>query len=446
MERFTYHRKGTRLRLKINTLLTVLSAEMLAYLIIGPFLPTPFNWILVGLTLPSAAFVYWWIPSEYRLGGHVLTPEGLLIRTRKAKLAIPRRLITGASLYREPLPRIDIGPEYLPRLDALVHLPDLRRVVEIRLAEPVTAPLSKERPALSFTRLLLAVDEPHRLIAALSAEGRPVHSIEKVLSEPSYLITERSKIVNDSTPLLHLEGLEKRFGDFQAVHPLHLTVRPGEILAFLGANGAGKTTTLRMVTGLLRPSGGTVRIAGIDAWSDPRSARRQIGYVPDTPLLWEGLTAAEYLWLVAGLHAIPEVEAKRRAAELLERLGLTRWQDSLIRHFSLGMKRKMAIAGALIHQPDLLLLDEVTNGLDPRAARDVKDWILATAREGKGVLLTTHILDLAAELADRIAILDGGRLRAVGTLEELRAMAGLPDGSLEALFLALTDGRQGVSA
>lgn len=449
MEHFTYHRKGARLRLKVNTLLTLLSAEMLAYLIIGPFLPFPADWALVGFTIPTAVFVYWFIPREYRIGGHQVTPDALLFRTLRTSLSIPRTLITGVTPYRQPLPKIEIGPEYLPRLDAIVHLPDTKRVVEIRLKEAITVTLQKGKPEVSFTRLLLSVDEPERLIAALAgAQEEPLKSAEIKSSEPSHINPALSKSIHEPTgsPILHLEGLEKRFGQFQAVHPLHLTVHPGEILAFLGSNGAGKTTTLRMVTGLLRPSGGTVRIAGVDAWADPRAARRHLGYVPDTPLLWEGLTAREYLWLVAGLHAIPEAEAKRRAAELLERLGLTRWADGLIRHFSLGMKRKMAIAAALIHQPDLLLLDEVTNGLDPRASRDVKDWILAAAREGKGVLLTTHILDLAAELADRIAILDGGRLCAIGTLEELRVQAGLPDGSLEDLFLALTGGRPEVSA
>lgn len=449
MEQFTYHRKGTRLRLKVNTLLTLLGAEMLAYLIIGPILPSPANWLLIGLTIPSAVFWIWFVPREYRIGRHQVTPEELTVRTLRAKVTIPRALITSATLYRERLPQIEIGPEYLHRLDAVIHLPDTRRVVEIRLAEAVTATLQKSKPEVSFTRLLLSVDEPERFIAALAgAETEPAKSAEIKSSEPSHITHALTKGIHEptGTPILHLEGVEKRFGDFQAVHSLHLTVHPGEILAFLGANGAGKTTTLRMVTGLLRPSGGTVRIAGVDAWADPRTARRHLGYVPDTPLLWEGLTAREYLWLVAGLHAIPEAEAKRRTAELLEQLGLTQWANGLIRHFSLGMKRKMAIAAALIHQPDLLLLDEVTNGLDPRASRDVKDWILATAREGKGVLLTTHILDLAAELADRIAILDGGRLRAIGTLEELRVQADLPDGSLEDLFLALTGGRPEVSA
>lgn len=449
MEHFTYHRKGARLRLKVNTILTLLSAEMLAYLIIGPFLPSPLSWVLVGLTLPMALFVFWFIPREYRIGGHLVTPEALVIRTLRTTITIPRERITRTAPYQERLPKIEIGPEYLPGLDAIVHLPDLKRVVEIRLAEAITAPLQKGKPEVSFTRLILAVDEPERLITTLAGDpAYPPKTVEIKSSEPSHYANTSSNSIHDptSTPLLQLDGLAKRFGDFQAVHPLHLTVRPGEILAFLGANGAGKTTTLRMVTGLLRPTGGTVQIAGIDAWADPRGARRHIGYVPDTPLLWEGLTAQEFLWLVAGLHAIPEAEAKQRTAELLHRLGLTRWADGLIRHFSLGMKRKMAIAAALIHEPDLLLLDEVTNGLDPRATRDVKDWILAAAREGKGVLLTTHILDLAAELADRIAILDGGRLQAIGTLGELRAQAGLPDASLEALFLALTGGSREVGA
>jgi len=175
--------------------------------------------------------------------------------------------------------------------------------------------------------------------------------------------------------------------------------------------------------------------------------RRLLGYVPDVPLLHESLTAREFLWLMAGLYGLPEAEGRRRAEELLAQVGLERWGDHQIRSFSLGMKRKMAIAAALVHRPRVLLLDEVTNGLDPRAGREVKDFIARAAREGAAVLLTTHILEVAEELAHRIAIIHEGEIRAVGDLAELRAAAGLPEAGLEEIFLALTANREtGVSA
>lgn len=175
--------------------------------------------------------------------------------------------------------------------------------------------------------------------------------------------------------------------------------------------------------------------------------RRLLGYVPDVPLLHESLTAREFLWLMAGLYGLPEAEGRRRAEELLAQVGLERWGDYQIRSFSLGMKRKMAIAAALVHRPRVLLLDEVTNGLDPRAGREVKDFIARAAREGAAVLLTTHILEVAEELAHRIAIIHEGEIRAVGDLAELRAAAGLPEAGLEEIFLALTANREtGVSA
>jgi ABC-2 type transport system ATP-binding protein len=435
VQRFTYHKKGARLRTQVNTFLTVVLAEMAAYLIVGLFLPAPWNWLLLGILTPISAIGVWVLTKEYRLA-HELTPEVLTLRTRRLRLQVTRTQIAGVTRFQGAVPRGEIGPYYDPATDALLHLPDTRRVVEIRLTEPMTAVLGKKGMPVSFTSLLVVVDEPEGLIKALAPEAPAV-------SPPAVSVVSRPALrgaapAPQGEPLLYMDGLAKRFGDFQAVHPLTLSINPGEILAFLGGNGAGKTTTIRMITGLLRPTAGRVQIGGIDAWERPREARRLIGYVPDNPLLWEGLTAQEFLWLVAGLHGIPEREAKARTGALLARLQLTPFADRLLRNFSLGMKRKMAIAAAQLHQPKLLLLDEVTNGLDPRASREVKDQVLAAAREGSAVFLTTHILDVAAELADRVAILDRGQLRAVGTIAELQEMAGLPGANLEALFLALT--------
>jgi len=239
-------------------------------------------------------------------------------------------------------------------------------------------------------------------------------------------------------PAILLENLTKTYDGYPAVQGLSLTVMPGEIFGFLGANGAGKTTTMRMMVGLLPPTSGRVLIQGHDVWRDPAPAKRAIGYVPDTPILHELLTAREFLWFMADLYGMSRSEGRARAEELLEMMGLAPHADRLIRDFSLGMKRKMAIATALLHRPRVLLLDEVTNGLDARAAREVKDLIKAWARDGVAVVLTTHILSVAEELSDRIGLIHRGRLIAGGTACELARKAGMPGANLEETFLALT--------
>jgi len=235
-----------------------------------------------------------------------------------------------------------------------------------------------------------------------------------------------------------LEDLRKDYGNFKAVQGLNIAVRPGEIFAFLGANGAGKTTTMKMMVGLLPPTAGRVVIDSHDVWAEPRIAKRAIGYVPDTPILHELLTGQEFLWFMGDLYGLGRAEGKERATELLTFLGLLPAADKLIRDYSLGMKRKMAIATALLHCPRVLLLDEVTNGLDARAAREIKDLIQRWARDGVAVFLTTHILSIAQELADRIGLIHKGRLICVGTMPELAALAGRPDANLEEIFLTLT--------
>jgi ABC-2 type transport system ATP-binding protein len=239
-------------------------------------------------------------------------------------------------------------------------------------------------------------------------------------------------------PAIVLENLGRDYGDVTAVSGLNLKVEPGEIFAFLGANGAGKTTTMKMMVGLLPPTRGRVLIGGHDVWKSPREAKRAIGYVPDTPILHELLTAREFLWFMADLYGMDRAAGKARAGELLEMLGLAEASDRLIRDFSLGMKRKMAIATALLHKPGVLLLDEVTNGLDARAAREVKDLVAEWARQGVAVFLTTHILHIAEELAQRIGLIHKGRLICVGTKDELARLAGKPGANLEEIFLTLT--------
>jgi ABC-2 type transport system ATP-binding protein len=236
---------------------------------------------------------------------------------------------------------------------------------------------------------------------------------------------------------LFIRDLRKAFGGKVAVDGLDLTVRQGELYALLGPNGAGKTTTLRMVTGLLKPDAGDIRILGVDARADPRAAKKLVAWLPDEPLLYDKLTPLEYLEFVAGLWEIDGRTARARAEELLKELDLWDQRGQRCETFSRGMKQKAVLAGALIHAPRLMILDEPLTGLDAAAARHVKDLLRARLREGVTVILTTHILDVAERVADRIGIIQAGRLVAEGTLEELRRRAGRGE-SLEDVFLQLT--------
>ena len=241
-------------------------------------------------------------------------------------------------------------------------------------------------------------------------------------------------------PALLLQGLAKSF-DKPVIEALDLEVRAGELYALLGPNGAGKTTTLRMVVGLTRPDSGSIRIFGVDALADPAAAKAITAWLPDEPMLYDKLTPLEYLAFVAGLWRIDPAEARGEAERLLKWLELWDERETRCEGFSRGMKQKVALAGALIHKPKLLVLDEPLTGLDAAMARSVKDMLQAQVRAGATVIVTTHILDVAERLADRIGIIQHGRLLAEGRLGDLREQAGDAHLSLEELFLNLTGRR-----
>jgi ABC-2 type transport system ATP-binding protein len=243
---------------------------------------------------------------------------------------------------------------------------------------------------------------------------------------------------------LELRGLTKRF-DRPAVDGLDLSVRAGEFYALLGPNGAGKTTTLRIVAGLLRPDAGAVSVLGIDALAEPIAAKRLIAWVSDEPMIYDKLTPFEYLEFVAGLWGIPAETAEARARELIDWLGLGPEAHERCQGFSKGMRQKVALAGALVHEPRLLILDEPLTGLDAGAARQVKDVLTARVRDGASVIMTTHILEVAERMAERIGVIDKGRLIAEGTLEELRHQAGRAGSSLEDVFLDLVAQQSGAA-
>jgi ABC-2 type transport system ATP-binding protein len=235
---------------------------------------------------------------------------------------------------------------------------------------------------------------------------------------------------------LALRGVSKRF-DRPAVDALDLTIYGGEFYALVGPNGAGKTTTLRMVVGLLRPDAGSICIDGIDALSDPVAAKQITAWLSDEPMIYDKLTPYEYLEFVAGLWRIEPAAAEARARELIGWLGLEPHAHERCEGFSRGMREKVALAGALVHDPKLIILDEPLTGLDAGTARQVKDVLRARVRDGGTVIMTTHILEVAERKADRIGVIAGGRLIAEGTLDDLRRQTGETATSLEDTFLML---------
>jgi ABC-2 type transport system ATP-binding protein len=240
----------------------------------------------------------------------------------------------------------------------------------------------------------------------------------------------------DMPPALAIRDLRKSFAR-PAVDGLDLTVRAGEFYMLLGPNGAGKTTTLRMVSGLLKPDAGTIHIFGIDALADPVAAKQITGWLSDEPMIYDKLTPLEYLEFVAGLWSVEPALAEKRARDLLHWLDLEKHARERCEGFSRGMRQKVALAGALVHDPRLIILDEPLTGLDAAIARQVKDVLAEKVRSGSTVLMTTHILEIAERMADRIGVISGGKLIAEGTLEELRERLGRQGASLEDMFLSL---------
>ena len=239
--------------------------------------------------------------------------------------------------------------------------------------------------------------------------------------------------------MIETEGLCKRFGDKLAVDRLTLRVEGGEVMGFLGPNGSGKTTTIRLLMGLLRPTAGRASILGRDCHRDAVALKRDVGYLPDEPFLYPYLSGLETLELCGRLHGFDPAEATRRAAALAERLGLGAAAAAYTVTYSLGQKKRLALALSLIHDPQVLILDEPTNGLDPAGARQMRATIAELAAGGRTIFLSTHLLDAAERLCHRVAIIRDGALQAVGTPHELRArFEAAPETTLEDLFLRVT--------
>lgn len=238
-------------------------------------------------------------------------------------------------------------------------------------------------------------------------------------------------------PMIELRNVSKAYGKKVAVADVSLTVHEGELFTFLGPNGAGKTTTIKMLCGLLRPSQGTVRVGGFDLATQGDQARQIISYVPDQPFLYEKLTGREFMEFIVAMYGMEKPEGRRRMEELIDVFGLGEFVDDLSESYSHGMRQRTVFAAALLHQPRVLIVDEPMVGLDPKNQRLVKDLLRQQAKQGVTVFMSIHTLDIAQELATRIAIIDRGRIVGEGTLETLRKQAAL-EGPLEDVFLKLT--------
>ena len=243
--------------------------------------------------------------------------------------------------------------------------------------------------------------------------------------------------------MIEFDNITRTYGRKVAVDGLTLTVRPGELFALLGPNGAGKTTTIKMLVGLLRPTGGTVRVCGADLMTQTLEASAFLGYVPDEPFLYEKLTGREFLQFVAEMRGLDRVSVEQRIDRETKSFDLSDFLDGLIETYSHGMKQRVVFASALLHDPAVLVIDEPMVGLDPRSVRIVKDLLRVRAAAGTTVFMSTHTLAVAEEIADRIGIVDHGRLHFLGSVDELREKLASQQASLERLFLDLIDGNNG---
>jgi ABC-2 type transport system ATP-binding protein len=240
--------------------------------------------------------------------------------------------------------------------------------------------------------------------------------------------------------MIHLDGLTKRYGDHVAVDDLHLQVNAGELFGFLGPNGAGKTTTIKMIAGLLRPTSGRIELAGFDLANEPEKAKAVLGFIPDRPFLYEKLSASEFLRFIAGIYGIDGQDVTSRIDQYLELVELTHVKGDLVESFSHGMKQRLVMAASFIHDPKILVVDEPMVGLDPKGARMIKSVFRQRCREGATIFMSTHTLEVAQEMCDRIGIIMDGKLIALGSMTELQKEASSDRPELEPIFLKLTGG------
>jgi len=240
--------------------------------------------------------------------------------------------------------------------------------------------------------------------------------------------------------MIGLDRVVKRYGEHTAVNNISLKVEAGEIFGFLGPNGAGKTSTIKMIMGLMRPTSGTITIDGHDIQKDPVSAKKVLGYIPDRPILYDKLTAWEYMKFIAGIYGVNDGDLRERGMKYLGIFGLDEWSNELVENFSHGMKQRLNLSAVFMRNPKVLILDEPLIGLDPRGAKLFKEILLTSRNNGMCIFMSTHILEIAEQMCDRMAIIHRGNIISTGTSEDLRKQAHTPESALEQVFLRLTGG------
>lgn len=461
-EFFTNTQKSSETRQFLWALVVIISAELL---VVGTvvYILLPKGWLLfllIAVVLSLCIFIL----NAIRLllqSAHILTDKELYLRLGpRAKYRIPLSYISGAkAVSLASPPKADmIGISVLREGDRLYSLSRKSDVIRLVLSKQVmvkapSAGAYRGKQGL-VKEILINADEPERFLEKLAEATGLSEEFNQAAFDNSNIsgltkeeiplelpVAPKTKEA-DSSPSLEIKHLSKYYGDYLAVQDLSLKVFPGEIFGFLGANGAGKTTTIRMMTGLLRPVAGTVLVQGNDLWRSGTAIRRRIGYIPDTPLIYERLTARELLTVAGRLYSLPEDATKERINELLSILDLQAWSDHMIVTYSMGMQRKVSVALALLPDPDIIVVDELTNAFDAPTLAEIKDILLNLKNQGKTIFLSTHVMDVAEKLCDRVGIIRQGRLVALGTVNELCKSLDV-DGGLEPLFLKLVTTRPG---
>ena len=444
---FTYAARRGAYLTSVCTLafLFLTDVGLLVFLIFLFIHTTMLKLVLLALVaaLYFSALGLWLLPLWTK---HRLTETHLSLHYGRAlKVNIPRTAIAAAWPVRERLTMLEpLAARYDAKKGRVVAAASDQGQVLLRLDKPNA--LKVGRSTVLVETLLINVDERLEFLAALAAPGAaPVAAPPQLLvqqNEPPTLPAMREiPSPAESTSLsaataLRIEGLTRRFGGLTAVDNLHLAIRQGEIYGLLGSNGAGKTTTMKMLVGLLQPSEGRTWIAGHDVWAQPLAAKAAFGYVADRSLLYERLTGREFLAFLGQIRGMPLKKTEERVECLLDLLELREHADRMSGAYSFGMKRKLSLAGALLHQPQVLILDEPLNGLDPRSARRLKELFGELAAGGATILLSTHDLATAEAVCHHIGIMHRGRLLASGSASELRQVASASD--LESVFLSLT--------
>ncbi|MDH7577443.1 MAG: ABC transporter ATP-binding protein [Bacillota bacterium] len=394
----------------------------------------------VGYVLPSLLL------TRHVIAGGVTGSSLIIHFGTKFKGIIPLSNIAGvkqAGRIRSKGLGLGFDASYIPEESLLRVTTGDKNLILIELMEPQKFKFSLGRPFFA-QKVLINVDEPEKFVAALGQRlVCNFQKTERFSDEEVKGFFERVPAGRRDTTsgvALEVQGLEKYYGSFKAVDGIDLSVKAGEIFGFLGPNGAGKTTTMNMAAGILWPSGGTVRIFGTDIWKDPLPAKKHLGYVPENPLVYERLTGREFLKFTAELYGMGRKGGlEEKISNLLLAFDLIDAADALIGTYSQGMRRKIALAAALVHDPKLLILDEPTNGLDPKGAWFVKHLLRKLSEQGAAVFMSTHVLEVAENMCDRVAIIYKGRIVAEGTVDELKQQAKRPESNLEELFLTLTE-------